>query len=162
LPNHDGEGHVVGITCIVLDIREDEIERATSIIQSVVPHDVLARLSGGSLAEMLATPPPASSATTSFGGVLIDNSRHGLLGPVAEVRLTRIEWLLLQQLIQSQGEVISRESLLGRVWGSGYAEYRLLHDTISRLRHRFQEAGLGADPIETVYGIGYRLVNPPS
>jgi two-component system response regulator RegX3 len=65
---------------------------------------------------------------------------------------------LLQYLLARRDQVIEHGELLQAVWGAGYdQDSRLLHDTISRLRNRFQEAGVRRDHIETVHGIGYRL-----
>ncbi len=90
--------------------------------------------------------------------VTIDAACHGLRSPSIEVRLTRIEWDVLLQLVQSPGHVLTHEQLIASVWGESYTDqHRLLHDTISRLRRRFHEAGLQTNPIETIHGVGYRL-----
>jgi hypothetical protein len=149
----DSHGAVEGVICIIADITE----RMNWIKAAPTGPD---RLNGHFSPEALplAMPP----AAFSLGELQVDSGRHGLLGPLAEVHLTRTEWLVLQQLIDNKGRVLARETLLANVWGPEYVdEHSLLHDTVSRLRHRFHQAGLTTDPIETVYGIGYRLVQPP-
>jgi hypothetical protein len=102
--------------------------------------------------------PPAAASAREGDCVRVDASLHSLLGPASEVRLSRTEWRLLDELLSAQGAVVSREQLLEKVWGPGYEdESSLLHDAVSRLRHRFSTAGLLNDAIETVRGIGYRL-----
>ncbi|HLF71874.1 MAG TPA: winged helix-turn-helix domain-containing protein [Dehalococcoidia bacterium] len=152
LADLDNRGITQGLICIVADITE-----RMNWLKAAPPDPdrLLGRFSPEALP--LDTPPAAHRV----GDLLVDSGRHGLLGPIAEVRLTRTEWLVLQQLIESQGRVLAREALLAKVWGPEYVdEHSLLHDTISRLRHRFHQAGFTTDPIETVYGIGYRLVEP--
>jgi two-component system catabolic regulation response regulator CreB len=54
------------------------------------------------------------------------------------------------------GRAYTRDELVDRAWGRGYAiTDRTVDSHIRRLRKKF--AQLGADPIETVYGVGYRL-----
>jgi DNA-binding winged helix-turn-helix (wHTH) protein len=53
---------------------------------------------------------------------------------------------------------VRREIILSYVWGDSYIDSpALLHDSISRLRNRFKEAGAAKAPIQTLHGIGYRL-----
>jgi DNA-binding winged helix-turn-helix (wHTH) protein len=93
-----------------------------------------------------------------IGFVRMDNSTRTLLGPVRDVHLSGTEWRLLRQLSSAHGGVVSHEQLLSAIWGSGYSTaHHLLHDAVSRLRHRFNAAGVERSPIETVHGVGYRL-----
>jgi DNA-binding response OmpR family regulator len=93
-----------------------------------------------------------------FGTVRMDNTTRTLLGPVRNVHLSGTEWRLVRQLSNAHGGVVSHEELLSSIWGSGYSNaHHLLHDAVSRLRHRFHAAGLSKSPIETVHGVGYRL-----
>jgi hypothetical protein len=93
-----------------------------------------------------------------IGFVRMDNSTRTILGPVRNVRLSGTEWRLLRQLSSAHGGVVSHDQLLSAIWGSGYrTAHHLLHDAVSRLRHRFSAAGLERSSIETVHGVGYRL-----
>jgi DNA-binding response OmpR family regulator len=72
-----------------------------------------------------------------------------------EVRMTRKEFSLLSELASNWGRVLTREVLLDRVWGVGYyGDSRTLDVHIRRIRQKLGDASL----IETVTGIGYRLV----
>ena len=88
------------------------------------------------------------------GGVLDLDARR-VHGPRGALRLTELECAALAHLAARPGEVVTREALLVEVWG--YAEgvvSRAVDHTMSRLRKK-----IGADRIETVRGLGYRL-NP--
>ena len=76
-----------------------------------------------------------------------------------EVRLTRKEMRLLEELARSEGRVMMREVLLDRIWGlRNYADSRTLDVHIRRLRAKLGNSSL----IETITGIGYRLVGSRS
>lgn len=75
------------------------------------------------------------------------------------MELTRKEYGLLLQLLESQGAVISREELLKAVWNADFlGESRTVDVHIGSLRQKLGSAG---SLIETVRGIGYRLKTLP-
>jgi DNA-binding response OmpR family regulator len=70
------------------------------------------------------------------------------------VDLTAREFMMLEVLIRHAGQVLSREQLLSHVWGYDYDPGSNVVDVyIGYLRKK-----LGPDSIETVRGMGYRLV----
>ena len=76
-----------------------------------------------------------------------------------EVRLTALEFKLLQHLLNNKGRVSTRDMLLDQVWGYDAALTTRTVDThIKRLREKLGKAG---DYIETIRGIGYRLKENP-
>jgi two-component system, OmpR family, alkaline phosphatase synthesis response regulator PhoP len=88
-------------------------------------------------------------------GILrIDHSTHRVTYNDQEIRMTRKEFALLSELARNEGRVLTRETLLDRVWGMNYfGDSRTLDVHIRRLRQKLGNPGL----IETVTGIGYRL-----
>lgn len=76
-----------------------------------------------------------------------------------EVRLTRKEMRLLDELARNEGRVTRREVLLDRVWGlRNYCDSRTLDVHIRRLRSKLGNPKL----IETITGVGYRLIGSGS
>jgi DNA-binding response OmpR family regulator len=70
------------------------------------------------------------------------------------VDLTAREFTMLEVLIRHAGHVLSREQLLSHVWGYDYDPGSNVVDVyVGYLRRK-----LGSDTIETVRGMGYRLV----
>jgi DNA-binding response OmpR family regulator len=68
------------------------------------------------------------------------------------------EYDLLFFLAQHPGQVLSRDALLDRVWGTAeYIDDRTVDIHVHRLRHKLAEIDPSADPIQTERGIGYRL-----
>jgi DNA-binding response OmpR family regulator len=70
------------------------------------------------------------------------------------VDLTAREFTMLEVLIRHAGQVLSREQLLSHVWGYDYDPGSNVVDVyIGYLRRK-----LGSNSIETVRGMGYRLI----
>lgn len=70
-----------------------------------------------------------------------------------EIKLTTLEFDLLNILITNQGRVYSRDELLTLVWGEDYyGSDRATDDLVRRLRKKMPKLN-----INTVYGYGYRL-----
>jgi DNA-binding response OmpR family regulator len=91
------------------------------------------------------------------GVLLIDPATFAVQCEGREVRLTRKEFSLLEELARNEGRVMTRSALLDRVWGLGYyGDSRTLDVHVRRLRQKLGLASL----IETVTGIGYRLRSP--
>lgn len=75
------------------------------------------------------------------------------------VRLTAREFNLLEYLMRSPGRVLTRTQMLEHVWGYDFeVETNLIDVHIQRMRKKLGPAA-GAC-IETVRGVGYRLVKP--
>ena len=73
------------------------------------------------------------------------------------VNLTEKEYRLLRELMEARGRVLTRETLLERVWGHQKAyklETRTLDVHMSRLRSKL---GQSASNIITVRNVGYRM-----
>ncbi len=74
---------------------------------------------------------------------------------VHDVRMTRKERELMDLLRQNQGQVLSRDFLLQRVWGySAGVRTRTLDVHIQRLRRKMRDLGLAAE-IQTILRAGY-------
>jgi DNA-binding response OmpR family regulator len=64
--------------------------------------------------------------------------------------------MLLRSLMVAPERVYSRSELVERAYGEGqHITDRTVDSHIRRIRRKFSSQGV--DPIETVYGVGYRL-----
>ncbi len=90
------------------------------------------------------------------GALSIDAQRHRCTWGHDEVGLTATEFALLRSLMTTPGRVYSRNELVDKAWGYGHhITDRTVDSHVRRIRRKFD--GVGADPIETVYGVGYRV-----
>jgi len=90
------------------------------------------------------------------GPLQLDPARHRCACAGQELVLTVTEFALLAALLAAPGRVLARAQLVERAYGAGhYITDRTVDSHIRRLRKKLADAGV--DPIETVYGVGYRL-----
>jgi DNA-binding response OmpR family regulator len=92
------------------------------------------------------------------GNVTINPASRVAKAGDATLELRAKEFDLLQTLAEHEGKVLSREQLLSLVWGFDfYGQTRTVDVHVAHLRAKLDEAG-AAVVIETVWGIGYKLV----
>ena len=77
-----------------------------------------------------------------------------------EVSFTRAEYDILLALVEANGRILSRSQLLDAISsGSDHdVDERVVDAFVSKIRRKLNAAGLPKVPVETVRGIGYRLV----
>lgn len=91
------------------------------------------------------------------GELVIDHAAHEVTRGGRRVALTAREYALLAFLVQNRGRVLSRTTLLERVWGRGYeGGARTVDIHVRRLRAKLGDAL----PLETLRGAGYMLRTP--
>jgi len=97
-----------------------------------------------------------TSAVIRMGDLTIDEPRREALIGETPISLRTREFDLLLMLARHPGLVLSREQLLEQVWGYDYAGgTRTVDVHVSGLRQKLAGSGVR---IETVWGIGYKLV----
>lgn len=104
----------------------------------------------------------AGSRTIKLGDLVADKDRHTMIIHGEEIILTALEFKLLQVLMENAGQVLSRETLLAKVWNyESSTETRTVDTHVRRLREKLANC---ADMVETVRGKGYRMsaLNPPA
>ena len=72
-----------------------------------------------------------------------------------KIELTRNDFRIMQTLMENRGKVVSRDTLMIRLWeNDSYVEENTLTVNITRLRRKLEAAGL-KDFIKTKAGSGY-------
>jgi DNA-binding response OmpR family regulator len=88
------------------------------------------------------------------GDLHLDVGRHEVRRAERTIALTRKEFGVLTELMRADGELVSAEDLLNRVWDEHTDPFTTaVRTTLKTLRHKLGEP----DPIITVVGRGYRL-----
>ncbi|MDP4179166.1 MAG: response regulator transcription factor [Bacillota bacterium] len=92
---------------------------------------------------------------TEIKGVSVNELSHSVTVDGEEIDLSPKEYDLLLYLMKNKGIVLSRDSLLNKVWGFDYfGDLRTVDTHIKRLRQKLQNK---SDIISTVRGSGYKL-----
>lgn len=100
--------------------------------------------------------PDGKSTKLNVGDLELDLIAHRarLTGKIVE--LTSREFALLEMLMRHPGRAVPRSDLLSNVWGLDFDPRSNLVDVYIRYLRR----KVGDDRIQTVRGVGYRIVEP--
>ncbi|MER2528358.1 MAG: response regulator [Candidatus Competibacter denitrificans] len=154
------------VPIIFLSSRDDEVDRILGlelggddyVTKPFSPRELVARvraiLRRGK--EERREMPGAGGHWFEHGRLRLDLDRYAAFWQGQEVVLTLTEFGILRTLLNHPGKVCNRDQLMD----GGYQDYRVVSDRtidshVRRLRAKFKT--VGADPIETLHGIGYRL-----
>jgi two-component system, OmpR family, response regulator len=108
-------------------------------------------------AGMLGARPDADEPIVA-GEIEIDFERRSVTARGENAGLTYVEFEILATLAAAPGRVMTRESLLARVWGdSAYRDPRTIDVHIRHLREKLERDPREPEYLFTVRGVGYRF-----
>jgi len=152
-----GEVPVLMLTC-----RDEEIDRVLGleqgaddyVVKPFSPREVVARVRT-ILRRTEAR--PAAAAALDHAGMRLSPAEHRVSVQGHDVELTPREFDLLRALLTSPQRVFSRDELVERAYqGEVHVSGRTVDSHIKGIRRKFAEVVSGFDPIDTIYGVGYR------
>jgi two-component system OmpR family response regulator len=150
------------VPILFLSSRDEELDRILGleigaddyVTKPFSPRELAARVKA--LLRRLEAPRESADAPIRRGALSLDPQRYRCVWRDSEIVLTVTEFALLRSLMGQAEKVYSRAELVDRAYGLGHAiTDRTIDSHIRRIRRKL--AAAGADPIETVYGVGYRL-----
>lgn len=101
----------------------------------------------------------ATDGALEGGGIRLDSERFEVTVRGEAVHLPRKEFELLELLMENAGRVLTRETLIDRIWGPDYfGDTRTLDVHIKRLRAKCEEDPHDPAHLLTVRGLGYKFV----
>lgn len=152
------------IPIIMLTAREEEADRLVGleigaddyVTKPFSPREVVARVKAilrrvykGAI----------KSAVLKMGRVVIDVERHEVKRDGQLLELTPTEFKILELLASSPGRVFSRLQIVEQVQGYAFDGYeRTIDAHVKNLRRKVEENPKEARYIQTVYGVGYKVV----
>ena len=123
---------------------DDYIAKPFGVMEMIARVKALLRRSGG-----------AEESLMTCGNVTLDSEKRMVYVDGKPVELTYKEFEILSLLLQEQGRVLTRDTLMDRVWGlEAERENRTLDVHIRTLR---QKLGPYGERIQTVRNVGYRM-----
>lgn len=165
LPGLSGEEvlpHIKNIPVIVLSAKADVQDKIDLLLGGAndymtKPFDInelLARIA----VQMRKKETEYNTDKLSVGELTLDISAQSLFIKGIKVKLTRTEYAILKLLMLNPKRIISKSMLLDRISiDTPDCTDRSLKQHISNLRKKMQDVG-GDDYIETVWGIGFKLM----
>lgn len=97
-----------------------------------------------------------SAGLISHGDVVLSVGDASLSFMGKKIELTKNEFKIMQTLLENNGNIVSRDSLMTALWESdSFIDENTLTVNITRIRKKLAELGLPDDYIKTKKGIGY-------
>jgi two-component system OmpR family response regulator len=149
---------------LFLSSRDDEIDRVLGIelggddyvVKPFSPREVVARVQAILRRARAAAPVPPAAAL-NHGRLSLDPDSWIARWDDAEAALTVTEFGILRILLGAPARVFSRDAIIDRLHGPGFAiTDRTIDSHVRNLRGKFAALG-GHDVVETRAGVGYRL-----
>lgn len=150
---------VSDIPIIMLTARDSEVDKVVGleigaddyVTKPFSPRELVARVKA---VLRRSEERPVKAQIIEAGEFRVDAGRREVTSPDGRtVRPTAREFDLLWHLVEHRGLVLSRSQILNAVWGYDYfGETRTVDVHIRQLRKK-----LDGIPIETVWGVGYRI-----
>jgi len=146
------------VPILILTARDEETDRIIGlelgaddyVTKPFSPRELVARVRA---ILRRAEPDPLESGVIELGDVRLDLGLRRVAVAGLPVSLRTLEFELLAELARNAGQVVSRNRLLGRVWGLSFAGgTRTVDVHVAQLRKKLGRPEL----IETVRGVGYR------
>ena len=169
LPTRDGidvcraaRANGVGTTILMLTARDGVEDRVSGLdagaddylVKPFSIEELLARVR----ALLRRADRPVASDVVTVGDVRLDRAARTATALGAPLELGSTELRLLEYLLTNAGVVLTRQQILDRVWEYEYeGSGNIVEVYVSQLRRKIKKAG-AADPIKTVWGVGYQVV----
>ena len=163
LPGLSGEEvlpRMQGIPVIVLSAKADTDSKVSLLLGGAVDYltkpfdtkELLARITVA-----LRHGPRAVNRVLTYGPLRLDPSTRQVCADDRDIHLTRTEFAILRLLMDHPDQVITKSLLLERISeDTPDCTESSLKMHVSNLRRKLRDAGAG-DPIEAVWGIGFKL-----
>lgn len=100
----------------------------------------------------------ADEEVLSAAGIMVDIKRHTVEKDGAPVELTAKEFDLLAILMRHKGKVLTRDTLLDKVWGTAYfGDTRTVDVHVRYLRQKIEDEPDHPVRVVTIRGVGYKF-----
>jgi len=149
---------------IMLSAKSQEMDKVTGLMTGAddyvtkpfSPAELLARVDA--LSRRLDQDPSPEPSDELCSGPFLLNTRNRTLEKNGErIRLTQIEYALMHFFMDNPGKALSREDILGEVWGKDYyGDLKVVDVNIRRLRIKIEDDPTSPAFITTVWGFGYK------
>lgn len=149
---------------IMLTAKEDTIDRIIGLemgaddymVKPFSPREVIARMKA--IQRRMKTTQPIKNQIQN-GPIVVHTDTKQVFVSGKEISLRKTEYKLLLCFLQHLNESLSRDYLLEKIWHTDFiGESRIVDVHVSALREKIEENPKKPQYLQTVRGIGYRMV----
>jgi DNA-binding response OmpR family regulator len=157
-----GDKATAGVPVIMLTARAEESDRIRGleigaddyVAKPFSPNELVARVRAVTRRTRRSA---VAAPVLRLGPIAVDLTKHTVTLDGREVRLTAKEFMLLQYFLEHRGRVVSRDTLLGDVWGYRYTGgTRTVDVHVRRLREKLPTL---VEALATIKQFGYKLLD---
>ncbi len=151
------------IGIIMLTARTQEMDKVTGLMTGAddyvtkpfSPAELTARVDA--LFRRIGKDPAIDGELLSQGPFVLNTRNHTLDKYGQRIRLTQVEYGIMKLFMQNPGKALSREEIMGAVWGREYeGELKIVDVNIRRLRIKIEDDTANPSYVTTVWGFGYK------
>ena len=166
LPDGDGielcrqirlQGNTPVIFLTARDTEKDMIEGFQAGCDDYIAKPFSVELLNQRIMAVLRRSTQSDSEQFEYEGLEIDFGKMQVSVNQQPVRLSGTEYKLLELLVRNRGQVMTRESILEKIWDcdENYVDENTLNVHIRRLRQKIEKNPKTPQYVHTVFGIGY-------
>ncbi len=146
-----------GVPVMMLTARDSELDEVKALelgVSDFMSKPFSVAVLKARIRKMLQTP---EQAVLQSGNIVIQLSSCKVRKNQEELELSAMEYKLLLYFMQNQGQVLSKEQILARIWEQDgrFVDDNIVSVNISRLRAKIEDNPRKPERIKTVHGMGY-------
>ena len=151
------------IGIIMLTARTQEMDKVTGLMTGAddyvtkpfSPAELTARIDA--LCRRTMGEPLVDTGEIRYPPFLLNTRTRTLEKNGQRVKLTQVEYSIVQLFLENAGKALAREEILDAVWGKEYfGELKIVDVNIRRLRIKIEDDAQNPTYINTVWGYGYK------
>jgi len=153
----------IEIGVIMLTARTQEMDKVTGLMTGAddyvtkpfSPAELTARIDA--LFRRVGGDATTPSDLVRRGEFVLNTRNRTLEKNGVHVRLTQVEYAIMQLFLKNPGRAMSREDILNAVWGKDYeGDVKIVDVNIRRLRIKIEDNTTNPHYITTIWGFGYK------
>ena len=151
------------IGIIMLTARTQEMDKVTGLMTGAddyvtkpfSPAELTARVDA--LFRRIGKSAGSTNELLSQGPFVLNTRNHTLDKYGQRIRLTQVEYGIMKLFMSNPGKALSREEIMGSVWGQDFeGDLKIVDVNIRRLRIKIEDDTANPAYVTTVWGYGYR------
>ena len=154
------------VPVIMLTARDEEVDRVVGlelgaddyVVKPFSMRELMARIKA--VLRRVGTTQAEAAEALALGPLKLDPTRFEVSWDSVPIRLSALEFELLETLMRHPGQVLTRDQLLDRVWGYDFGGESNIIEVYVRYLRQKMEAGGETRLLHTVRGVGYVLREP--